>query len=152
MYSFINRFTSVNKERQISLFLIVYSFSFSYLHQFYSNFFHQKTSSCFFVYFAPHLLKTLELFNYTFNVFVSIVSGKHGRHELFDMLFCRTIPTQTIPFNTGSKLVPLSAHNSIVSSRSYSRQKSNHKMDKVTKPLLAIRNHKNNNNNHYHYQ
>ena len=41
------------------------------------------------MHFAPHLLKTLELFNYSFNVFISIISGKHSRHELFQMFFCR---------------------------------------------------------------
>jgi hypothetical protein len=46
--------------------------------------------SCSLVHFAPHLLKTLELFNYSFNVFISIISGKHSRHELFEMFFCRT--------------------------------------------------------------
>ncbi len=53
------------------------------------NFF-QVYNKCALIHFAPHLLKTFELFNYSFNVFISIVSGKHGRHELFNMLLCRT--------------------------------------------------------------
>jgi hypothetical protein len=113
-----------------------------YLLQFYLNF-HVKTSHCSLTHFAPHLLKTLELFNYAFNVFVSIVSGKHGRHELFNMLFCRTIPTQIIRFNnTGSKSVVLSTPHSIVLSKSQLQQRNN----QAVKPLLPIINH-----NHYHY-
>jgi hypothetical protein len=94
---------------------------------------------------APHLLKTLELFSYAFNVFVSIVSGKHGRHELFNMLFCRTMPTQTLRFNTGSKLVALSTPHSIIVSKSQYQQQ------KQTKSFLPLLNH-HNRNNHYHYQ
>ncbi len=63
-------------------------FLYRYLLQFYVNFF--QTYNCSLIHFAPHLLKSLELFNYSFNVFISIVSGKHGRHELFNMLLCRT--------------------------------------------------------------
>jgi len=37
----------------------------------------------------------LELFNYSFNVFISIISGKHGRYELFNMLLCRTKTIQS---------------------------------------------------------
>ncbi len=120
------------------LLIILY---FSYLYQFYSNYIYQKSPNCFLIHFAPHLLKTFELFNYALNVFVSIVSGKHGRHELFNMLFCRTIPTQTIRFNTGTKLVVLSAPHSSVVTKSQLK-------NKTTKPLLPIHN----SNNHYHYQ
>lgn len=64
-------------------------FTHRYLLQFCLNFF-QDLDSCALVHFAPHLLKTLELFNYSFNVFIAIVSGKHGRNELFQMFLCRT--------------------------------------------------------------
>ncbi len=74
---------------------------------------------------------------------MSIVSGKHGRHELFNMLFCRSIPTHTIRFNTVTKLVVISGPHSTVSSKY--QQKSN---NQTTKPLLPIAN----SNNHYHYQ
>lgn len=111
-----------------------------YLLQFFLNF-STKSPDCSLTHFAPHLLKTFELFSYAFNVFVSIVSGKHGRHELFNMLFCRTIPTQTIRFNTGSKLVPLSSPHSMDLSKTPSQQKTNNQSNI---PLLPI-------NNHYHY-
>jgi hypothetical protein len=124
---------------------------FRYLLQFYLNF-GPKTPHCFLTHSALHLLKTFELFNYAFNVFVSIVSGKHGRYELFNMLFCRSNPTKTIRFNTGSKLVVLSAPHSLVLSKSH-QQRLNNKSEKnpPTKPLLPILNH-NNSYNHYHYQ
>ncbi len=69
-----------------------------YLLQFYVNFVHPYIN-CPLIHFAPHLLKTLELFNYSFNVFISIVSGKHGRHELFNMLLCRTKNFYTTPIS-----------------------------------------------------
>jgi len=74
-----------------------------YLLQFYVNFF-PNSINCTLIHFAPHLLKTLELFNYSFNVFISIVSGKHGRHELFNMLLCRTknLNSTTIQYQTRS--------------------------------------------------
>ncbi len=123
---------------------------FRYLLQFYLNF-GPKTPHCFLTHSALHLLKTFELFNYAFNVFVSIVSGKHGRHELFNMLFCRSNPTKTTRF-TASKLVVLSAPHSLVLSKSH-QQRLNNKSEKnpPTKPLLPILNH-NNSYNHYHYQ
>jgi hypothetical protein len=120
-------------------------FCFRYLNQFYSNFTSHKQPNCVFMYFAPHLLKTFELFNYAFNVFVSIVSGKHGRHELFNMLLCRSLPTHTIRFNTGTKLVVISAHHSTGSTKSQHKPISN---NQSLKPLLSIQN----SSNHYHYQ
>lgn len=108
------------------------------------NFIYPKTPPCILTHFAPHLLKTLELFNYAFNVFVSIVSGKHGRYELFNMLSCRTIPNQTIiRFNTGSKLVALSTPHSLVLSKSQHPPKGNknNHHHPTTKPLLAMNNH-----------
>jgi hypothetical protein len=74
-----------------------------YLLQFYVNFF-PNSINCSLIHFTPHLLKTLELFNYSFNVFISIVSGKHGRHELFNMLLCRTknLNSTTIQYQTRS--------------------------------------------------
>jgi hypothetical protein len=117
---------------------------FRYLLQFYLNFYQQRPD-CSLTHFAPHLLKTFELFNYAFNVFVSIVSGKHGRHELFNMLFCRTVPTQTLRFNTNTKLVPLSTPQTVVLSKSQYQQKQNQKC------LLPLINH-HHRNNHYHFQ
>jgi hypothetical protein len=68
------------------------------------------------------------------------------------MLFCRSIPPQTIRFNTGTKLVPLSTPQSIVSSKSqYHQQRLNNKSEKTNIPLLPILNH-NNRTNHYHYK
>lgn len=81
------------------------SFADRYLLQFYMNFVGSYNRHCSFFHFAPHLLKTLELFNYAFNVFVSIVSGKHGRRELFDMLLCRTMSNQT-PRSQGTLKTP----------------------------------------------
>ncbi|CAF1352406.1 unnamed protein product [Rotaria magnacalcarata] len=69
--------------------IILLTISPRYLLQFYFNFF-QQSFNCSLIHFAPHLLKTLELFNYSFNVFVSVVSGKHARRELFNMLSCRS--------------------------------------------------------------
>jgi len=100
-----------------------------YLLQFSVNFF-QISSYCSLIHFAPHLLKTLELFNYSFNVFISIVSGKHGRHELFNMLLCRT-----------KTLHSTAIHNPSVLAKSQYQQRSNHKINDHTnithRPLLS---------------
>ncbi|CAF0858761.1 unnamed protein product [Rotaria sordida] len=130
-----------------------------YLLQFYLNFY-QEPPSCFLTHFAPHLLKTLELSNYAFNVFVSIVSGKHGRHELFNMLLCRPIPNQKLRMNNGAKLNPVSTHQSASSSKSLYQQRYNYRSDEINNPtkkvLFLTRNHKNRKNypinNHYRYQ
>ncbi|CAF3388504.1 unnamed protein product [Rotaria sp. Silwood1] len=130
-----------------------------YLLQFYLNF-QQKRPSCFLIHFASHLLKTLELSNYSFNVFVSIVSGKHGRHELFNMLLCRSISTQKLRINNGSKFVALTTPQSLGSSKSLYQQRFNYRIDEINnptkKPLLLIRHHTNRKhhliNNHYRYQ
>ncbi|CAF2789445.1 unnamed protein product [Rotaria sp. Silwood2] len=130
-----------------------------YLLQFYLNFY-QKPPNCFLTHFASHLLKTLELSNYAFNVFVSIVSGKHGRHELFKMLLCRSVSTQKSRINNGSKLVPVSTPPSLTSSKSLYQQRFNYRTDEINnptkKPLLLIRSHTSRKhypiNNHYRYQ
>ncbi|CAF3419347.1 unnamed protein product [Rotaria sp. Silwood2] len=69
--------------------ILLFTVSPRYLHQFYVNFF-QESLNCSLIHFAPHLLKTLELFNYSFNVFVSVVSGKQARNELLGMLSCQS--------------------------------------------------------------
>ena len=149
MHSSLNRFTTVNLLLEIT-FLENISLS-RYLLQFYLNFIYPKPPACFLTHILAHLLKTIELFNYAFNVFVSIVSGKHGRHELFNMLSCRPIsPQKTIHFNTGSKLVVLSTPHSIVLSKSQYTAKGAAAANKTknhptTKPLLPM-------TNHYHYQ
>jgi hypothetical protein len=59
------------------------------------------------------------------------------------MLFCRSIPTQTIRFNnTGSKSVAISTPQSTLSSKSQFQQRNN----QTLKPLLPTVN-----QNHYHY-
>ena len=89
MYAALDDHTSVESNEIPHVHIVLFFFFSSYLLQFCVNFF-QDLNNCSLMHFAPHLLKTLELFNYSFNVFISIVSGKHGRHELFQMLLCRT--------------------------------------------------------------
>jgi len=67
------------------------------------------------------------------------------------MLFCRTIPTKPIRFNTNSKLIKLSPPHSTLSSKSPYQQRLTNKSDQTNIPLVPILNH-NNINNHYHYQ
>jgi hypothetical protein len=135
MYSFINCITSVNTKKK-NHFVFVYLFLFyRYLLQFYLNFF-RNSPSCSLVHFAPHLLKTCELFNYSFNVFISIVSGKHGRHELLNMLLCRTKKFH-------SKLHSPSTHHSSVLTKLQYQQRTNHKTDEqinTTHKLLLSNN------------
>ena len=88
MFSFTDCFTAVSSEKNSWFFLFICMFN-RYLLQFYINFF-QKHAHCSVIHFAPHLLKTIELLNYSLNVFVSIVAGKHGRRELLKMLLCRS--------------------------------------------------------------
>ena len=154
MRSFINHFTQVD-----SFILMNFPFRLQtslcrYLLQFYLNF-QQRPPNCFLIHFAPHLLKTFELFNYAFNVFVSIVSGKHGRHELFTMLFCRMKPTQTIRFNVPSKANASSTPNSTLTTKTHCQNKLNTKSSQtntqVNIPLLPISNN-HTDTNHYHYQ
>ncbi len=101
--------------------------------QFYVNFF-QEYSNCSLIHFAPHLLKTLELFNYSFNVFISIVSGKHGRHELFQMLLCRSKSLHTkVDYSSVN-------HTSVLSrlqSEQRQRNKSYDQINRTHKPLLS---------------
>ncbi|CAF0944976.1 unnamed protein product [Adineta ricciae] len=92
-----------------------------YLHMFYMNLFY-RSAHCSLTHFAPHLLKTLELCNYAFNVFISIVSGKHGRHELFNMLLCRSKP---LP----SKSYYSTINQTSILTKLHSQQRSNHKTD-----------------------
>ncbi|CAF1540383.1 unnamed protein product [Rotaria magnacalcarata] len=108
-----------------------------YLLQFYLNFY-QKPPNCFLTHFASHLLKSLELSNYAFNVFVSIVSGKHGRHELFDMLFCRSISPQNIRFNNCSKLIRLSTTPSVTTSKAQHKQRFHYKNNEMNNPTKRI--------------
>ena len=62
----------------------------------------------------------IELFNYSFNVFVSIMSGETGRHEVFSMILCY----QSQRYN--SRFHPNSIRNSLMSSKSdYQRQSIN---------------------------
>ena len=130
-----------------------------YLLQFYLNF-NQKPAYCPVTHFAPHLLKTLELFNYAFNAFVSIVSGKHGRRELIDMLFCRAIPAQPSQCQAGVALVAIAARQSSASSRAQSQARLNNKTEvthnATTKSLLPMTEMKARGKfhrvNHYHYQ
>lgn len=101
---------------------------FRYLLQFYLNFY-GKDPSCILTHFASHILKSLELSNYTFNVLVSIVSGKHGRNELFDMLLCRSISPQNARNINGSKLMPVSSAPSLSSSKPTYPQRFNYRHD-----------------------
>lgn len=136
--------------------------SFRYLLQFYLNFY-QKRPNCAWTHFAPHLLKTLELFNYALNVFVSIVSGKHGRRELFDMLLCRSIATRPSRFRTSSRLVPLATprSSSVLKFAFKTRgEKRKDMADNVAlKPFLAMPSSNSNSSsrqtqrsNHFHFQ
>ena len=87
---------------------------------------------CSLIHFVPHLLKTLELFNYSFNVFISIVSGKHGRYELLNMLLCRT---KTLPSNS----YPSSTHRLSVSTQlQVSQQRLNRKSDENILPTRRL--------------
>lgn len=90
--------------------------------QFYLNFF-QKPFDCSLVHFAPHLLKTLELFNYSFNVFVSVVSGKYARHDLINMLLCRSINSCSTNHETSTQ------HPFVSSSRLDHQQRSKRNFD-----------------------
>ena len=80
------------------------------------------------------LLRLFELLNYSFNVFISIVSGKHGRYELINMLLCRTKNLQT-KFNSSSM------HYTTVLAKSQYQQRLNNKTDEQInpnhKPLLS---------------
>ncbi|UJR10722.1 hypothetical protein I4U23_014912 [Adineta vaga] len=110
-----------------------------YLHTFYMNFFYQS-AHCSLTHFVPHLLKTLELCNYSFNVFISIVSGKHGRHELFNMLLCRSK-------NLSSKSYYSSTNHTSILTKLQSQQRLSHKTDEqinLTDKLFLS----NNNNSH----
>ncbi|CAF1004475.1 unnamed protein product [Adineta ricciae] len=135
--------------------ILLLTISPRYLLQFYLNFY-QRLPDCSLTHFAPHILKTLELFNYASNVFVSIVSGKHGRYELFNMLMCRTVPTQTLRFTTPSRLVGLSAPNSLLASKSSYQRRTNPKRNERNKQseklLLPNLNHLNSNSYHDQYQ
>ena len=70
------------------------------------------------------------------------------------MLFCRTIPTQTLRLNTASKFVGLPITQTLISSRTQYQPRLNQKTDETinptNKPLLHNSDHTN--NNHYHYQ
>jgi hypothetical protein len=104
-----------------------------YLLQFYVNFF-QESYNCSLIHFVPHLLKTLELFNYSFNVFISIVSGKHGRHELFNMLLCRT---KTLNSKFCSQPIIHSATFTKTPYHQRSNQKLDEPMNTTHRPLLS---------------
>ncbi|CAF1222553.1 unnamed protein product [Adineta steineri] len=133
--------------------ILLLTISPRYLLQFYLNF-RQKLPHCAFTHYIPHLLKTFELFNYAFNVFVSIVSGKHGRHELFNMLFCRPIPSQSLRLATPSKLVGSPTPHTLTTSKHQGQRHSNQKIDEprnsTHKPLLPSLDHIK--SNHYHYR
>ena len=124
MFIYLNRFLFLNR----------------YLLQFCVNLF-GKYLHCSLIHFAPHLLKTLELCNYTFNVFISIVSGKNGRCELINMLLCRS--------NTSSSNLNTSlTHFSSTTPKLRNQQRINNKIDYEmcpvqNRPLLS------NNANHY---
>jgi hypothetical protein len=92
------------------------------------NFF-KKPDYCPLIHFAPHLLKTLELFNYSFNVFISIVSGKRGRRELFSMILCR-------PKDLGARSKSSTKPYSSVSVRLRSNNKTKDQINPTHKPLL----------------
>ncbi|CAF1038705.1 unnamed protein product [Adineta steineri] len=103
-----------------------------YLTQFYVNFRlgSGKKISCTLTHFAPHLLKTLELSNYSFNVFISIASGKHSRYELFNMLLCRSdrlrSKFQHSSINQSSVLAKLQSHKRL-SNKTDNQTNSTHK-------------------------
>ncbi|CAF0910753.1 unnamed protein product [Rotaria sp. Silwood1] len=83
------RFPQITPMILFSSCILLLTISPRYLLQFYVNFF-QVPFNCSLIHFAPHLLKTLELFNYSFNVFVSVISGPQARRELLSMLSCRS--------------------------------------------------------------
>ncbi|CAF1294918.1 unnamed protein product [Rotaria sordida] len=90
--TFLRRHSSPPRITPMILFsscILLLTISPRYLFQFYVNFF-EESLNCSLIHFAPHLLKTLELFNYSLNVFVSVISGKQARHELHNMLLCRS--------------------------------------------------------------
>ncbi|CAF4576481.1 unnamed protein product [Rotaria socialis] len=113
--------------------IILLTISPRYLLQFYFNFF-QQSFNCSLIHFAPHVLKTLELFNYSFNVFVSVVSGKNARRELFNMLSCRST-------SLNSKYNGSSEHYSVVLSKmtyqNRSKHNTNNQMNSTNTALLT---------------
>jgi hypothetical protein len=116
---------------------ILYIFD-RYFVQFYVNLLSSNRSNCSWVHIASHLLKTFELFNYSFNVFVSIVSGKYGRDELTNMLLCRS---KTLSSNLNAPSFYRSSGSANV--RYQLETRPDHRINPTHRPLLS------NNCNHH---
>ncbi|CAF1264196.1 unnamed protein product, partial [Didymodactylos carnosus] len=77
-----------------------------YLLQFYLNI---KNPHLPCIHLLIHLLKTLEICNYAFNVFISVVAGKQARSELSKMLYNSLIKCFSVDETTDTPTTELTS-------------------------------------------